>query len=142
MRQTRKRPRVLLIVTLAGFLAACATPRPVLTPNAHYETVGAAAAEADIEACLAEAPQYLDAGERFLTLGGGTLAGGGAGVIAGATFPGDADDIGTRIGVGAIIFAIVGLGYGAFMVVDSDHRFERDMERCLGERGYAVDGWK
>ena len=122
-------------------LAACAAPRPIVETDENGRSVGAEAAEADIEACMSEARGYLDFGERLLRIGVGIVAGVGAGVYAGATASGPADEIGTRAAGGAIVGSVLGLGIGFYMVFAEDARFEREAESCLEERGYRTNGW-
>ncbi len=97
-------------------LAACAAPQPIVETDQSGRSIGAEAAEEDIEACMSEARGYRDFGDRLLTIGTGIVAGLGAGFYAGATASGPADEIGTRAAGGAIVGSVLGLGIGFYMV--------------------------
>jgi hypothetical protein len=131
----------LLLVTLA---LACASPRPVLYPNAKYEQAGAEAAQADAEACVARAEESVPskAGE---DLAADTAANAGAGAAAGAVggaISGGGAGIGAAIG--AATAATWGFVRGIFTLgrQGPDDVQRRFAERCLGERGYEVIGWR
>ena len=45
------------LCVLGLVLSGCAAPKPILYPNAHYQQVGADAAQADIQDCMALAKE-------------------------------------------------------------------------------------
>ena len=74
----------LCVLSLA--LSGCAAPKPILYPNAHYQQVGADAAQADIQDCIAmakEAGASPDEG-KTAQVATGTVGGGAVGSAAGA----------------------------------------------------------
>ena len=70
---------------LVAWTLACASPRPVLYPNATYERVGAETAKADADSCVARAKENVPsrAGEDLAAdTAGNAAAGGAAGAVA------------------------------------------------------------
>lgn len=126
---------------LALALAACAHPRPVLYPDDHLKSVGEPAARKDVDECLAQAKEYLKANPakpiaRKTARGSvaGAIMGGVSGLILG--------DFGKAVASGAAIGAAAGMTHGAFEAGSPDEIQRAYAQRCLGERGYAVIGWR
>ncbi|HEX5064907.1 MAG TPA: hypothetical protein VFY49_02225 [Myxococcota bacterium] len=131
-------------VLLASLLLACASPRPVLYPNATYERVGAETAKADVDTCVARAKQNVPsrAGEDLAAdTAGNAAAGGAAGAVGGAISGGGA---GIGAAIGAATAATWGFVKGIFTLgrQGPDEVQRRFAERCLGEMGYEVIGWR
>jgi hypothetical protein len=121
---------------------ACASPRPVLYPNAAYERAGAEAARADAEACLAKAREAVpsnDAQEIATDTAGNAAGGAAAGAAAGAIGGGGA---GIGAAIGAASAASFSFVRGLFGRRGPDAVQRRYAERCLAERGYEVIGWR
>jgi hypothetical protein len=132
------------LLLLAFLSLACASPRPVLYPNATYERVGADAAKADADACVARAKENVPskAGEDLAAdTTGNAAAGGAAGAVAGAIGGGGA---GIGAAIGAASAATWGFVKGLFTLgrQGPDDVQRRFAERCLGEKGYEVIGWR
>jgi hypothetical protein len=141
--------RSLALCLPAALLAfGCATPRPVLYPNAQLERVGREQAQRDVDACLALATQ--DVGDTNHSGGGAakrTAANTAAGAATGAA-------VGAAIGRSAARGAAGGAAGAATHTVLSsilhprrgrggpDPVFRRYVDRCLHERGYDVIGWR
>lgn len=141
--------RFALALALA-LAVGCASPRPVLYPNAKYESVGREVAEVDIEECIAIAEDAgaSSEGERAGEIAKDTAENAGAGAAAGAV--GGAIR-GGRAGIGAAIGAATAATWtfvrGGLRWIfgrgDRNDRLERRfVERCLADRGYEVVGWK
>jgi len=133
---------------LAG-LSACASQRPVLYPNAHLKTVGNAAAEQDVSACMAEADNYVASGgasqQKAGNVAKGTAVGGATGAATGAVGGAIAGNAGEGAAIGAATGATAGFLGGLFGVFgDSGPSpvYQRYVERCLQERGYEPIGWE
>ena len=130
-----------LLMTLA--VGGCASPRPVLYPNAHFQAVGAEAAARDIGSCmdLAEAAGAKAAGtdtERAATTtAGGAAVGAAAGAVGGAV----GGSAGTGAAIGAASGATAGLLHWLFSAPQRSPAFETFVNRCLQERGYEPVGW-
>jgi len=130
------------LLALLGLLLACASPRPVLYPNPTLERVGADAAKADVERCVAlarDAVPSTEAQEIARDTAGNAGAGAAAGAAAGAIGGGGA---GTGAAVGAASAATFGFVRALFQRRGPDEVQRRYAERCLGERGYEVVGWR
>lgn len=132
---------VLLILTLV----ACATPRPVLYPNAHLQQVGQEAAKHDIAECeqmakdAGASPGSGKAGE----VATGTAVGAGVGAAGGAV----GGAIGGGAGIGAAIGAASGAVIGFLSTIFRGRRapsatYTNFVDRCLRERGYEPTGWQ
>jgi hypothetical protein len=129
---------------LATFLLACASPRPVLYPNATYERVGKETADADVDTCVARAKESVpsrDAQEVATDTAGNAGAGAAAGAAAGAIGGGGA---GIGAAIGAASAATFGFVKGLFRLGTRgpDDVQRHYAERCLAERGYEVIGWR
>jgi outer membrane lipoprotein SlyB len=134
---------------LAALLAAalgCATPEPILYPNAVLEERGQDQVDVDTDACSELAEKYEagpGAGQAGEIAGGAAedaAAGGAAGAAGGAVWGGDA-------GRGAAAGAAAGVAGGIVRGIfrrrrDPDPAYRRFMERCLSDRGYEVIGWR
>ena len=129
---------------LVAFTLACASPRPDLYPNATYERVGAETAKADADSCVARAKENVPsrAGEDLAAdTAGNAAAGGAAGAVGGAISGGGA---GMGAAIGAASAATWGFVKGIFTLgrQGPDDVQRRFAERCLGEKGYEVIGWR
>lgn len=138
----RMMPRVVALGCFSLFLIGCAAERPVLYPNAHLNTVGAASAEQDINECIALAQgagvgpsKAGQVAERTATAG---AVGGAAGAAAGAV----RGHAGRGAAMGAAGGAAGGLVSGMIKSRDLDSVTKRYVDVCLQERGYRVLGWK
>lgn len=131
-------------------LSACSTPRPVLYPNPQYQRVGEAAAQRDVDECLARARQFVKsdspaaAQAREAAKSGtyGAAAGAAAGAVGGAI--GGSAGMGAAIGaasgaVAGVLHAIFG---GLFGRSGPDPVEANFTDRCLREKGYDPVGWK
>jgi len=129
-------------LALLALLLACASPRPVLYPNPTLERVGAEAAAADIDWCVARAREAVPSSEAEEiardtagNAGAGAAAGAAAGAISGA-------GAGTGAATGAATAATFGFVRRLFQRRGPDEVQRRYAERCLAERGYDVIGWR
>jgi hypothetical protein len=111
---------LLALVIIALALEGCASTRPVLYPNEHFNTVGSETANRDVESCM-------DLAESA----GASGAVGGA--VVGAAGSGSA--------IGAATGATAGLLHWIFSKPTRSSAFENFVNRCLQERGYQTVGW-
>ena len=131
--------------TAAVLALGCATPEPILYPNAALETNGQEQADADTDACSALAEKYeAGSGNRTGEIAGGAAedaaVGGAAGAAGGAVWGGDAA---RGAGAGAAAGVAGGLVRGIFRSKrDPDPAYRHFMERCLADKGYEVIGWR
>jgi outer membrane lipoprotein SlyB len=134
--------RVLLAGAVVVSSLACAAKRPVLYPEGRLESVGAEAAQRDIDDCLQKA-----AAEGYATDAGGQVAGSTAvGAAAGAAIGAAVGAFGRGAGTGAAMGAAGGgtggLLRGLFHSRDLNPVQRRFVEKCLKEKGYEVIGWQ
>ena len=135
--------RRIVALTLILLLVACASPKPVLYPNAHLEEVGEKVSQQDIDACLALADaadlESNQAAEAAKHTAGGAAVGTATGAVGGAIGGGGA-------GRGALVGLGVGSVGGFFSWMFGSRKPEpvyvNYVNICLGERGYQLVGWK
>jgi outer membrane lipoprotein SlyB len=137
----RMRRMIALILILQW--VACASPKPVLYPNAHLEEVGEKASQEDIAACMALADAAdLDsnqAAEAAKRTAGGAAVGSASGAVGGAIGGGGA---GTGALVGLGVGSVVGFFSWMFSSKKPEPVYINYVNLCLGERGYQTVGWK
>lgn len=127
---------------LAGslLLLACASPKPVIYPNTHYENVGNEAAQNDIRECseLAESAGAEPSHGKAAATAKRTAVGGASGAVGGAIVgsPGIGAAIGAASSASASILSSV-LGSKP-----PSPTYMRFVDRCLRERGYEPMGWE
>lgn len=134
-----------LVVFLSplSLLAFKSEKRPILYPNAHYETMGIVSAQADIEDCWTLARETGanensdDQVSQDAANDAATLA--VAGAAAAAVLGGDPHR--------AAIAGAAGGGAASFLAGrvyqnDPPPVFRQIVERCLFEKGYEVAGWE
>ncbi len=131
--------RIILTLVIALLVEGCASTRPILYPNEHFNAVGSEAAEHDIASCidLAESAGAdsggSDAGDAAAKTAGGAASGAVGGAIVGAAGSGSA--------IGAASGATAGLLHWIFSKPERSPAFENYVNRCLQERGYQPVGW-
>jgi hypothetical protein len=132
-----------IVGLLAGGLAGCSGPSPVLYPNSHYQTVGKATAERDIEDCrrMADQAGASSGTGQAESAAGGAVAGGAIGGAAGAAGGAIAGAAGTGAAIGAASGAAAGLVRSLFRSDGPSQAYRNVVNRCLRERGYEPVGW-
>lgn len=134
--------RLMIIIGIFCFLAACASKRPVLYPNERLRLVGEAVALREIDECMrlaAEAGLESKPGEKVVRQ---TAAGAAVGAVVGTAAGAVTDNTGRGAGVGAAGGAAGGFMRGIFRSREPDPIKKRFVEECLRERGYKVIGWR
>ncbi|HZE21563.1 MAG TPA: hypothetical protein VE082_05875, partial [Desulfobaccales bacterium] len=126
-------PKWLLRVLLMGGIMvtslACASPRPVLYPNAHLQTVGQVAAQQDINDCLRRAQSY--AASPGARVAGSTAIGSATGAALGAAIGAAAGGAGEGAAMGAAGGGAWGLLGGLFGSRNLPPVQKRFVEKCL-----------
>ena len=137
--------RHLVAVLIVGLsLAACAAPKPILYPNAHFQQVGEEAADRDIDECREMAkeagatPSHGKTGQ----VAGGTVAGGAVGSAAGAVGGAVVGHPGRGAMVGSASGATAGFLRGLFRKSPPSEAYKHFVTRCLKDRGYDPVGWE
>ena len=137
---------LLIAAAAAFFLSGCATPvaKPAFYPNAYYQRVGPAQAQADAQFC-AELAQQSDVKAVNRVDAGRAAVAGAAGVgtagVVGSLLSGNKPDL-KGIAAGA---AAIGAGGAAATAagqsVGGSSIYRQFVQQCLAERGYQVIGW-
>lgn len=137
------KPSILLIATLLG-LTACAGPRPVLYPDAHFQAVGREAAEQDIELCMKKAEEAGATPEQGKAeqVAGSTAIGAGVGAATGAVGGALSGAVGQGSLIGAASGATAGLLQGLLSGPRPSQVYIEFVNRCLIEQGYKPIGWE
>jgi hypothetical protein len=137
--------RSIIVMVSAVALVACAGPKPILYPNAHLQSVGTEAAEADIKDCrqMAEAAGADEATGKAGGVAKNTAVGAGIGAASGAV----GGAITGSPGLGAAIGAASGATWGFLMGLftsksQGNPAYTNFVNRCLQEKGYEVTGWQ
>lgn len=133
-------------VSILLILNGCSGPAPVLYPNAHLKSVGADAAEGDIDACreMAEAAGAKEGSGQAGQVATDTAVGAGVGAASGAVGGAIAGAAGQGSLIGLASGAVWGLLTGLFRSGSSQpsQAYVNFVNRCLDERGYEVSGWQ
>jgi hypothetical protein len=134
--------------TLSLAVVSCSSPRPVLYPNAHFNSVGKEAADHDIAACkeLAESAGAEESSGKAGRVATNTAVGAGVGAASGAVggaISGAAGQ-GSLIGAasGAVWGLLTGLFYSSTGPSQPNEAYANFVNRCLQEKGYEVTGWQ
>jgi len=135
-----KTRRAAAAALLLGVASGCASPRPVLYPNATVQEHGDDAAAAAIEQCMAEAKRYASSrtGRVVRQTAKGGVIGGATGAVVGAIV----GSPGTGAAIGAAGAATQGLLSGLFGARELDEVERGYVDRCLRDRGYDPIGWR
>ena len=135
--------KVLLPLVMALAVEGCASTRPVLYPNAHFNAVGSEAAARDIASCMELAESAgakaagSDASQAAARTAGGAAVGAASGAVGGAVV----GAAGSGSAIGAASGATAGLLHWIFSTPKRSPAFENFVTRCLQERGYEPVGW-
>ncbi|TVM00360.1 MAG: hypothetical protein CV087_14640 [Candidatus Brocadia sp. WS118] len=139
-----KNARYVFIVFLSILFitSSCASKRPVLYPNDHFNKAGHDAADKDIDDCFQLAKTYVGGHGTEKKVAEQTVVGAAVGAATGAAVGAVAGDAGRGAASGAAGGAAGGLIFGLFKARDPDPLLKQYIEKCLGEKGYEVIGWK
>jgi len=135
---------LVLSLSLVSLPGCSGARKPVVYPNAHFQSVGDARARADVADCmrLAEgfgAPRYGGADVAQDTAAGAAIGGAAAGAWA---LVRDYGDAGNRALAGAASGGAAGLVRGSLRSGEPSGTFRGFVNRCLSDRGYDVVGWE
>lgn len=134
--------RTVPLACVSIVLIGCAAERPVLYPNPHLNTVGAATAEQDIDECIALAKGAGVGPNKAGQVAGRTATAAAVGGAAGAAAGAVRGHAGRGAAMGAAGGAAGGLVSGMIKSRGLDTVTKRYVDVCLQERGYRVLGWK
>jgi hypothetical protein len=131
----------LAIATVLG----CAGPKPVLYPNAHYQSVSERVAQSDIEGCreMADAAGAHRDPSKVSRTARSTVAGGAIGGAAGAAGGAVVGHAGRGAAVGAASAATAALMRALlFRRPTTSEAHISYVNRCLEDLGYEPVGWQ
>ncbi len=127
---------------LAGLLAGCGSPQPVLYPDDYYDYVGAEVAEADVEACMAMADQAGHDSDQAAGVATNTAVGAGVGAAGGAAVGAIFGSAGRGAAAGGVGGAVGGLFRGLMKSNEPTPVYKNFVNRCLSDKGYQTIGWE
>ena len=130
-----------VLVSVAAILG-CATPAPVLYPNAHLENVGEAQSKRDIAYCETLANEYVQNPSQVKKTAASGLGGAAGGAALGAIGGAIAGDAGQGAAIGAAVGAAAGILSSMSQSDTADPTFEAFVDHCLNQHGYKVIGWQ
>ena len=133
---------VISMISIAFLISACAKKRPVLYPNATYNTAGETVAQSDIDDCFQLAADHGHATDSGKRVAGSTAKGAVAGAAVGGAVGAVTGRPGRGLAAGAAGGGAGGLARGAMKSGDPDEIERRFVEQCLRDKGYKVIGWK
>lgn len=134
-----------LIALAAAMALGCAGPKPILYPNAHYQSVGERVAQSDIEGCreMADAAGANRDPSKVARTARSTAAGGAIGGAAGAAGGAVIGHAGLGAGVGAASGAAAALMRSLlFQRSTTSQAHIAYVDRCLEDLGYDPVGWQ
>jgi len=130
------------IAVLSLGLAACASSRPVLYPNAKLNQTGPAVGKAAIDDCKRKAAASdIDNGQGAEVAKGagvGAAVGAATGAAVGAVF----GNAGRGAAAGAAGGGAQGAIGGLFRSAEPSPLYKAYVDRCLRDQGFEVLGWK
>ncbi len=135
--------RVLACLCALSFLGSgCSAQRPVLYPDSHYQRMGKARADKDIDACVEAARSGGFHENRALGVAKEAGAGAAVGGAAGGAYGTVRGDVGNRAAAGAAAGGAASAVRGSLRSGEPTPILRRYVERCLRDKGYDVIGWR
>ena len=134
---------LILSLLIMLVLGGCATSKkPVFYPNPHYNTVGKAGADRDASECMGLASQAGNPNNQRGEIPKQAAAGAAIGAASAGAWGLVRGDAGERALAGAAAGGAAGTVRGAMRSSEPDPIYRRFVERCLGDRGYDIIGWR
>lgn len=126
---------------LGILLTGCASQRPVFYPS-NAQQQSSTMTERDIDQCMAMADAADLQNDPGLRVAGQAAKGGAIGGVTGAAVGAVYGNAGRGAAAGAAGGAAHGLMRGLFGTREPEPLYKAYVNRCLGERGYDVIGWR
>lgn len=132
------------MLALTVVVTGCETApqRPTLYPNNHYKSVGDAQAQADVDACMAEATDFGLQEKQDAKAGQKAAKGATIGAVTAGAWGLVRGDAGERALAGAAAGAAGGATSGAFDAQKTDPTYKNFVQKCLADKGYSIIGWQ
>lgn len=128
-----------------GSLTGCSsltTPKtPDFYPNAKYLNTPQGQVQADEQYCLNLANEYVKQPNKYQNLAKDAVIGGAVGAGAGALGGAIMGKAGPATGAGAAVGGLLGVLKGLKDMNEPTPSYERFVEHCLQQKGYAIVGW-
>ncbi|MBN8548366.1 MAG: hypothetical protein J0M12_03505 [Deltaproteobacteria bacterium] len=142
MRCTTAKVSFLTIVLALGACSAFSgPPTPDFYPNKKYLDSPRSVVNEDEQACLAMANEYIKQPNKYQTLAKDAVVGGAVGAAGGAIGGAIMGHAGPATGAGAAIGGLLGVLKGLSDMNEPTPSYERFVEHCLQQKGYAIIGW-
>ena len=134
----------LVLCVLCSLTLGCASHKPILYPNTHFQQVGKDQAEREIGECmdLAEAAGAKPSQGKTGDVATNTAVGGAVGAASGAVGGAILGHPGSGAAVGAASGATAGFLRGLFRSPKPSPAYTQFVNRCLKERGFDPVGWE
>ena len=141
-KENKLQTKIILIVIVVCFqITGCASPKPVLYPNAYLKSVGQTQADQDITECQEIAEEHVSSSNTGKNIAKSTAMGAGMGAAGGAVGGIISGSAGSGSAVGAAAGATIGLIRGLFSGAEPNPTFQNFVDSCLRDRGYESAGW-
>ena len=138
--------KYVLTILISLSLISCASYRPILDNNQKLKRVGLKEANKEVDKCLAEAEEYLQASKKrrmAKEAGRKSIWGGIFGSVFGFLSGGTLKSAGIGTAIGAGVGAVSGAGgVVAEDKIKPDQIKQRYTSNCLARKGYSIIGWQ
>ncbi|ACL02682.1 conserved hypothetical protein [Desulfatibacillum aliphaticivorans] len=138
------RLKACVILCAAAWLAqGCSSAKPVLYPNARYNQVGKAQAQADINECMRLAREHgVSSTSKSKEVARETAAGTAVGAAVGGAVGSMSGEFGRGAAIGALGGGAGSMTRSVLKSNNPDPTFKNFVDRCLREKGYEPVGWQ
>lgn len=141
-KESKLKTKIFPIVIMICFqLTGCASPRPVLYPNAYLQKVGQTQANQDIAECQEIAEKHVSSSNTGKNIAKNTAMGAGIGAAGGAVGGAVSGSAGSGSAAGAAAGATIGLIRSLLRGAEPNPTFQNFVDSCLRDRGYESAGW-
>ncbi len=130
-----------ILMAFCFLIVGCASPKPILYPNAHLNSVGQQQVDQDIAECQQIAKQYASASNAGEQVAKSTAVGAGVGAASGAVVGAMRGSASSSSLFGAAAGATAGLIRGLMRRNPPNPAYRNFVNQCLSERGYQSVGW-
>ena len=132
-----------LLIGVFWLTPGCGPSKPVLYPNAHYQQVGGAQAQADLDECLRLAKEHgVTSRNKSKVVARETATGSAVGAVVGGAVGSMSGDFGKGAAIGAVGGGTGGFARSVFKSDGPDPVYKNFVDRCLREKGYEPMGWQ
>ena len=134
-----------LLLCLTALSSGCSTfskpETPDFYPNEKFLHTPTWTVEADEKSCTSMADEYIKQPGKYQNLAKDAVVGGAIGAAGGAIGGAIMGDAGRGTGAGAAVGGLLGVLKGLSDMNEPTPSYERFVEHCLQQKGYAIIGW-